>query len=105
MRFPRKGGAFDPPNATMPVVEFTPNLARQTRVESRRVSGSTVGEALEEIFREFPAARGYVLDDQGAARQHVAFFVDGIAITDREGLSDRVAESGVIFVMQALSGG
>lgn len=89
----------------MPVVDFTPNLARQTRVESRRVSGFTVIEALEELFREFPAARSYVLDDQGATRQHVALFVDGVAITDRAGLSDPVTESSVIFVMQALSGG
>lgn len=86
-------------------VDFTPNLARQTAIASREVSAETVREALEALFREFPAARGYVLDDQGATRQHVAIFVDGGAVKDRIGLSDPLDVSSVVFVMQALSGG
>lgn len=86
-------------------VDFTPNLARQTAIASREVPAGTVREALEAILREFPAARGYVLDDQGVARQHVAIFVDGETVADRIGLSDSVGEDSVVFVMQALSGG
>lgn len=89
----------------MPLLSFTPNLARQTRVESREVTGGTVREALEAFFAEFPQARGYVLDDQGAVRQHVAIFVDGRTVADRIGLSDPIDKEGEIFVMQALSGG
>jgi sulfur-carrier protein len=86
-------------------VDFTPNLARQTTIASREVSAGTVREALEALFLEFPVARGYVLDDQGTTRQHVAIFVDGEAVKDRIGLSDPVDEDSVVFVMQALSGG
>ncbi|MCB1134040.1 MAG: MoaD/ThiS family protein [Verrucomicrobiae bacterium] len=89
----------------MPRVDFTPNLARQTAIASREVHAETVREALDELFREFPAARSYVLDDQGETRQHVAIFVNGEAVTDRNGLSDPVDEGSVVFVMQALSGG
>ncbi len=89
----------------MPRIELTPNLSRQTEVASREVAGKTLREALDAFFSEFPRARSYLLDDQGAARQHVAFFIDGASITDREGLGDPLRPESVIFVMQALSGG
>jgi hypothetical protein len=49
--------------------------------------------------------RGYVLDDQGAVRKHVAIFVNQRLIGDRQRLSDRIGEDDDIFVAQALSGG
>lgn len=89
----------------MPRIELTPNLSRQTEVAARDVSGATVREALESFFSEYPKARSYLLDDQGAVRQHVTLFVDGVSITDRNALTDPVEPDSVIFVMQALSGG
>jgi sulfur carrier protein ThiS len=49
--------------------------------------------------------RGYVLDDQGALRRHVAVYVNGRPIADRIGLSDPVGPDDEIHVFQALSGG
>lgn len=89
----------------MPKVHFTPHLRRHLDIESRVVSGETVREALESVFRDNPRLRGYVLDDQARLRQHVAVFVDNRMIADRDGLSDRVAGDSEIYVMQALSGG
>ncbi len=89
----------------MPLISFTPNLSRQTLVESRAVEGATVREALEALFSGFPSARGYLLDDQGAVRQHIAVFVNGKTLTDRVGLSDLITPESEIFVMQALFGG
>ena len=89
----------------MPTVEFTPNLARQTTARSCRVDGATVAEALLAVFKELPALRGYVLDDQGAVRTHVVIFADGISIRDRKKLSDPLRPDSEVFVMQALSGG
>lgn len=89
----------------MPLIEFTPNLSRQTAAPPCRVEAATVAEALHEVFARQPALRGYVLDDQGAVRQHVVIFVDGDALKDRRGLTDAVRAESEIFVMQALSGG
>jgi len=89
----------------MPRVEFTPNLARQTQAPSCEVGGSTVAEALNEVFRKVPGLRSYVLDDQGAVRTHVVIFVDGATIRDRARLSDTLRPDSEVFVMQALSGG
>ena len=89
----------------MPLVEFTRNLASQTAAPTCRVEGATVNEALAAVFAQQPALRGYVLDDQGALRQHVVVFLDGVAIKDRTRLSDPARPDSEIFVMQALSGG
>lgn len=89
----------------MTTLSFTPNLRRHLETPTARLRGETVGEVLEGYFRANPAVRGYVLDDQGAVRKHVAIFVNQQLIHDRGGLSDPVREGDAIFVVQALSGG
>lgn len=89
----------------MPQVNFTPNLAQHIDAPSQNVEGATVGEALQAVFGDNPRLRGYVLDDQGRLRKHVAVFVDGEMIRDRLSLADPVREDSKLFVMQALSGG
>ena len=64
-----------------------------------------MGEALDQVFETQPKLRSYVLDDQGRLRKHVAVFVDGEMVHDREGLTDPVSQKTEVFVMQALSGG
>ena len=89
----------------MPTVSFTQVLARFLEAPSAEVGGGTVGEALAAVFTSRPALRGYVLDDQGALRQHVAVYVNGRLVSDRIRLSDPVGASDEIYVFQALSGG
>jgi sulfur-carrier protein len=86
----------------MPTVTFTPVLRRFLRVEDMRVEAATVGAALAAAFAEHPALRGYVLDDQGAVRRHVAIYVKGELVRE---LGDAVGESDEIHVFQALTGG
>lgn len=89
----------------MATVEFTPNLARQTRAVPCTAQGATVAEVLESAFAQQPGLKSYIIDDQGAVRQHVVIFLDGSAIVDRRHLSDATGPDSEIFVMQALSGG
>lgn len=89
----------------MPSVAFTQNLRRHVDVERCEVDGATVGEALAAVFAEHPKLRGYLLDDRGAVRKHVAIVVNGETIADREKLSDPLKPNDDVFVMQALSGG
>lgn len=89
----------------MPRVVFTQNLQRHVPCPPSRVDGRTVGECLDAAFGLYPRLRGYVLDEHGALRFHMAVYVDGVPIVDRPGLTDPVPEAGELFVMQALSGG
>jgi molybdopterin synthase sulfur carrier subunit len=89
----------------MPTVFFTRALQRFLPVPPIEVAGGTVGEALAAVFARRPALRGYVLDDQGALRRHVAVYVDGEPVRDRSGLADPVTPQTEIHVFQALTGG
>lgn len=86
-------------------VTFTQNIQRHVECPTSEVSADTVRQALEAVFAQNGRARGYVLDDRGAVRRHMAIFVDGQAIKDRESLTDPVRQGAEIYVMQALSGG
>jgi hypothetical protein len=89
----------------VPTVRFTENIQRHVACPTRDVAGNTLREALESYFRDNERARGYVLDDQGRLRQHMAIFIDGRQVRDREQLSDPLAPDAVVDLIQALSGG
>lgn len=89
----------------MPRVVFTSNLQRHVAVPEREVDASTVAQALAVVFAETPRVRGYVLDEQGHVRKHIAIYVDGRRIADRAHLTDAVGARSEICVFQALSGG
>lgn len=89
----------------MPTVAFTSHLRKLCSPEPYRVGGGTVGESLGEVFAAAPKLRGYLLDDQGNVRHHVAIFLDGEPVRDRVKLTDAVRDDSDIFVAQALSGG
>ena len=89
----------------MPQVRFTQNIQRHIACPSRAVEGSTLREVLEAYFAGNPPARGYVLDDQGALRKHMAIFINGEPVLDRKELADPVPPDGTVEIVQALSGG
>jgi molybdopterin synthase sulfur carrier subunit len=89
----------------MPLVRFTPSLQRFVSCPDVRVDGSTVRDALSEVFATTPTLRSYLVDEQGALRKHVTVFVDGTPVRDRVRLSDALQPDSDIDVMQALSGG
>ncbi len=86
-------------------VTFAKAFQRHVACPAASVVGCTVGEALAGYFEQRPPVRGYVLDDAGAVRRHVAVFVNGDLVTDRTSLTDTVANGDRIHVFQALSGG
>jgi len=86
-------------------LSFTANLCRHVNAPAAEVEGATVREVLQRYFEEHPRVRGYLLDDQGALRKHVAIFVNAELIRDRIGLADPVQSGDDIYVVQALSGG
>lgn len=86
-------------------VAFTANLKRHVACPTVDVAGATVGEVLERVFADNPRLRGYIVDERGVLRKHMAVFVDGRQLVDRTTLSDRVEPQTEVYVMQALSGG
>jgi sulfur-carrier protein len=89
----------------MPIVEFAPALTRHVPCPPQRVPAGTLRGALDAAFAAAPAMRGYVLDEQGAVRKHVAVFVNARQIADRARLEVALGEADKVMVIQALSGG
>ncbi len=97
----------------MPRVVLAPALARWLAVAPAvgvrevavSVVGTTVREALDQLFALHPGLRGYVVDERGTLRHHVVAFVNGAAVPDKATLADPVAAEDEIYLFQALSGG
>jgi sulfur-carrier protein len=90
---------------TLATVRFTQNIQRHVPCPTRDAAGSTLRAVLDDYFRDNERARGYVLDEQGKVRQHMVVFIDGELVRDRDRLTDPVAPSSVIDVIQSLAGG
>ena len=86
-------------------ISFSQSLERFLPCPSRTVEGTTVREALDAVVKDDPRLGAYLVDEQGRLRAHVAVFVGGAFMRDRESLSDPVPDGGEIHVLQALSGG
>ena len=86
-------------------VAFTANLERHLSCPVRNAPGSTVRAVLDAVFATQPRLRSYILDDQDRVRRHVAIYVNGDRVADRDRLGDPVTETDEVFVFQALSGG
>ncbi len=89
----------------MVTVTFTAHLQRHFDCARHELQASTLGDALAQVFATQPQARGYILDDQGALRQHVAVFIDGQRARDRQRLRDPLRPDAQVHVLQALTGG
>jgi len=89
----------------LPTIIFTRQLERFLEAPCTTVEGATLCEALAAVFASHPTLRGYVLDDQGALRRHVAVYINGRPTSDRTRLGDPVGPDDEIYVFQALSGG
>ncbi len=66
-----------------------------------QVEGTTVQEAIAELFRAAPALRNHIVDEQGRIRPHVLVFVDG----KQASLGTAVPTESTIRVLHAVSGG
>lgn len=60
---------------------------------------------IEQFLLLHPTLRGYILDDQGTLRHHIAAFVDAVVVRDKVGLTESVPGQGELYLVQALSGG
>lgn len=89
----------------MAVVRFTQQLRRFTATPEVETAAGRLGDALEAAFAVNPVLRGYVLDDQGRLRPHVAVFVDGERLAHARALDAPLRGDSRVHVLQALSGG
>ena len=84
---------------------FTQQLRRFIDAPEVQTGAGSLRLALEDAFEISPGLRGYILDDQGHLRAHVAVFVDGVRLKSRTQLDVALRDDSSVHVLQALSGG
>ena len=72
-------------------VAFTANLERHLSCPVRTVPGGSVRAVLDAVFASQPRLRSYILDDQDRVRRHVAIYVNGERVADRDRLGDPIS--------------
>ena len=108
---PPEGGPEDARTARglMAVVVSLPSALAPYAGGERRVTlpaaGSTVGQALDELWKIHPALRDRILTEEGHVRRHVNVFVGVDSIRDTGGLGAPVADGAEIAIIPAVSGG
>src|SRR6266496_3633810 len=65
------------------------------------IDGSTVGEVIDRLERKYPRLKGWVMDERGKVRQHIAIFVNG----ERTEPEAPVTAADTVHVLPAISGG
>jgi len=77
-------------------------LRSYTRLMRVQASGTTLGELLADLERQFPGIRFRMVDEQDRIRPHMRVFVGGRAIHD---LAQPLQPADEVNIVQALSGG
>ncbi|HZD17296.1 MAG TPA: MoaD/ThiS family protein [Actinomycetota bacterium] len=85
----------------MAIVRLRPPLRELVGEREVPAHGSTVSEVLRAVERAYPRLAGWVLDDQGRVRRHVAVFLGGERVWD----GAAVAEEDRLEIVGAVSGG
>ena len=86
----------------MPVVRLRGPLKRLAGDRAEHaIEGRSVGELLHALEAEHPATTGWILDERGDVRRHIAVFVNGELVDPATALEP----DDKVDVLPALSGG
>ncbi|MBN4081392.1 molybdopterin-synthase adenylyltransferase MoeB [Caldithrix abyssi] len=69
------------------------------------VDGTTVSEVLGNIFNQYPDIRSHLLDENGAIRNFVNIYVNGIDVREQGNLETSVTPGADIRIIPAIAGG
>ena len=72
---------------------------------SVKANGSTVGEVLEDLVRQFPLLHGQVVTDDGTMHKFVNVYRNDEDVRFLDKLDTKVTESDVITILPAVAGG
>lgn len=69
------------------------------------VQGSTIGEVVDDLERQYPGIGGRILDDSGELRRFVNVYVNDEDVRFLSGLHTAVADGDTVTVLPAVAGG
>ena len=72
---------------------------------SVEATGATLGEALNDLFAQFPAVREQIVDGEGQINRFVNVYVNNEDVRLGDGLDTPVADGGTVIILPAMAGG
>lgn len=90
----------------MALVSYTPHLSRFfPELGDEQADASSVAALLVVLEERHRGLAAYLIEEDGSLRKHVNIFVDGDPVRDRDALTDALAPTSRVHILQALSGG
>ena len=91
----------------MPVDVRLPTVLRQHAggQTSVKANGATLGEALEDLARQFPGLAGQVVTGEGTLHRFVNVYVNDDDARYLDQLDTKIADGDVISILPAVAGG
>ncbi|HUS62642.1 MAG TPA: ubiquitin-like small modifier protein 1 [Acidimicrobiales bacterium] len=91
----------------MPVDVRLPTILRQHAggQSSVQANGETVGEAFEDLVRQFPGLAGQVLTESGELHKFVNVYVNDDDVRYLDRLGTKLSDNDVISILPAVAGG
>ena len=91
----------------MPVEVRVPTVLRENVAGQASVTanGTTVGEALDDVVRQFPLMAGKVVTEDRALHRFVNVYRNDEDVRFLEGLDTKLSDDDVISILPAVAGG
>ena len=91
----------------MPVDVRLPTILRQHAggQSSVQANGATLGEAFEDLVRQFPGLAGQVLTETGELHKFVNVYVNDDDVRYLDRLGTKLSDNDVISILPAVAGG
>jgi sulfur-carrier protein len=74
-------------------------------VRSVKAKGSTVGQALKDLEKNFPGLKGRITDQQGKLNQFIIIFLNEHDIRFKKELDTPLYDGDVLAILPAIAGG
>lgn len=90
---------------TVRIPSYLAEFARGQTALTLDTTSRNVRDLLADLWRQYPALRDRVVDEQSEVRQHINIFVGEDAIRHASGLETPVSQDDEIMIVPAVSGG
>ncbi len=90
---------------TVRIPSYLAEFAKGQTALTLETTSRNVRDLLADLWRQYPALRDRVVDEQSEVRQHINIFVGEDAIRHASGLDTPVSQNDEIMIVPAVSGG
>jgi len=90
---------------TIRIPSYLAEFAKGQTALTLETSSRSVRDLLADLWKQYPALRDRIVDEQNEVRQHINIFVGEDAIRHASGLDTPVSGNDEIMIVPAVSGG